>query len=285
VTTAIISPVQASAGIGFAVPAAIVEKVVPALIENGSYTYPWLGISGTSLVPELAEAMGLDAEQHGALIVEVVPGGPADEAGLRGSSRAVEINGLEARIGGDVIVAINGQPVQEFDDLVAQLVRSTEVGQETELTILRDGRERDVMVTLGARPGDDATVQPQEERDVTGQAWLGITGATMTSEIATAMDLAGDQRGVLVAEVVSGSPADEAGLRGSYKPATIDGERLLVGGDVIVAWGPEPVEDMPGLQQFIADARAGDGVTLTVLRDGVTVEIKVTLAARPAGEQ
>jgi S1-C subfamily serine protease len=285
VTTAIISPVQASAGIGFAVPAAIVEKVVPALIENGSYHYPWLGISGTSLGPELAQAMGLDADQRGALVAEIVPGGPAEEAGLRGSSRQVEIDGMEARVGGDVIVALDGQRVQGFDDLVAHLVRSTEVGQQIELTILRDGRERNVTVTLGTRPGDEDASQPREERNVTGEAWLGISGTTMTSEIAAAMGLESDQRGVLVAEVVAGSPADEAGLRGSYKAVTIDSERLLVGGDVITAWDAEPVQDLDGLQQLVGDAQSSDSVTLTVLRDGAAVEIEVTLAARTADEQ
>ena len=170
VTTAIISPVQASAGIGFAVPAAIVEKVVPALIESGSYSYPWVGISGTSLHPELAQAIGLEAEQRGALVQEVVSGGPAEGAGLRGSSRVVRIDGMEARVGGGVIVAFDGQPVKEFEDLVAYLVRSTEVGQEIELTILRDGRERAVTVTLGARPGEDTAAQLQEARDVSASS-------------------------------------------------------------------------------------------------------------------
>jgi S1-C subfamily serine protease len=285
VTTAIVSPVQASAGIGFAVPAAIVEKVVPALIETGSYTYPWLGISGTSLAPGLAEAMGLDAHQRGALIQQVVPGGPAEDAGLRGSSRAVEIEGMEARVGGDVIVALDGRPVKEFEDLVAYLVRSTQVGQEVELTVLRDGRELDVIVTLGARPGDDIAAQPQEAGDPAGQAWLGIRGTTITSEIAGAMELDGDQLGVLVTEVVADSPADLAGLRGSYKPVEIEGERMLLGGDVIVAWGTEPVEDLNGLQELVGASRPGDSVTVTVLRDGATVEIEVTLAARPDSDQ
>ena len=152
VTSAIISPVRASAGIGFAVPAAIVQKVVPVLIEQGRYAHPWLGISGTPMDPDLAQAMGLKADQRGALVIEVVPGGPADKAGLRGSDRKITVDGAERRVGGDVIVAFDGQPVETFDDLVTYLVRSTAVGQKVTLTVLRDGEQIQVKVTLEARP-------------------------------------------------------------------------------------------------------------------------------------
>jgi serine protease Do len=110
VTSAIASPAGASAGIGFAIPSAVVQKVVPALIQTGHYEHPWLGVSGTSLTPELATAMGLTPEQRGALVVHVVPGGPADRAGLRGSDRQVTIEDEQVRPGGDVIVALDGAP-------------------------------------------------------------------------------------------------------------------------------------------------------------------------------
>ena len=93
VTAAIESAVQSSAGIGFVIPSQIVEKVVPALIETGHYDQPWMGISGTSMVPALATAMGLDADQRGALVIDVTADSPADKAGLRGSDRQVEIEG------------------------------------------------------------------------------------------------------------------------------------------------------------------------------------------------
>ncbi|MDR7421243.1 MAG: trypsin-like peptidase domain-containing protein [Armatimonadota bacterium] len=152
VTAAIESPAGVSAGIGFAIPSAIVQRVVPSLIETGGYRHPWLGVSGVSLSPDLARAAGFTPEQRGALVVDVVPAGPADRAHLRGSAREVSVEGVPARVGGDVIVAIDDHPVKTFDDVVAYLARSTAVGQKVTLTVLRDGRTERVVVTLGARP-------------------------------------------------------------------------------------------------------------------------------------
>jgi serine protease Do len=279
VTTAIISPVQASAGIGFAVPSAIVKKVVPALIESGYYQHPWLGISGTSLNPELAEAMDLKPAQRGALVVDVVPGSPADKAGLRGSDRRITIDGEEARVGGDVITAIDEELVKEFGDLVTYLARETEVGQAVTLTLLRQGKEMKASVTLAARPGAEKSSVPTKEK--ASNAWLGIMGLTLTPEIADAMDLPSDQKGVLVEQVYSGSPADKAGLRGSYKPVTIEGRRMLVGGDVIISLDDQAVDSIENLAQQVGERLPGREVTLAVLRDGERIQIKLTLGERP----
>jgi len=279
VTSAIVSPVRASAGIGFAIPSAIVQRVVPALIETGHYAYPWLGISGVSLNPDLAQAMNLEVNQRGALVVEVVAGGPADEAGLRGSDRTITVDGIERRVGGNVIMALDGRPVEAFDDLVACLVNSTEVGQKVTLKILRDGREQQVEITLGERPETEEEAGPAP-KEATEGAWLGISGMTLVPEVAQAMGLPETQSGVLVGEVVGGSPADKAGLRGSYKPVTIGGQWLLVGGDVIVAWDDQFVTQMEELKAFVGKARVGQEVMLTVLRDEERIQIPVTLEAR-----
>jgi len=281
VTSAIISPVRASAGIGFAVPSAIVQKVVPALIEQGRYAHSWLGISGTPMDPDLAQAMGLQADQRGALVVEVVPGGPAGKAGLQGSDRTITVDGQERQVGGDVIVAIDGQPVETFDDLVSYLVRSTTAGQKVTLTVLRDGREQQIEATLSERPGQEQEAAPAMGETASAGAWLGITGVTLSPEMAQAMNLPEDQQGVLVEEIMGGSPADKAGLRGSYKPVTIQGQQVLVGGDVIVAWEGQPVTQMEELQALVGEARVGQRVTLKVLRDGEQTQLQVTLEARP----
>ena len=152
VTSAIASPVRASAGVGFAIPSDIVRRVVPALIETGRYEHTWLGITGASLTSDLARAMNLDADQQGALIVAIVPGGPADQAELRGSSQDLTINGQPFRVGGDVITAIDGQAIDNFEDLVAFLARNTEVGQQVTLSILREGKAETATVELAARP-------------------------------------------------------------------------------------------------------------------------------------
>jgi len=281
VTTAIVSPVRASAGIGFAIPSAIVQKVIPALIEDGRYGVPWLGISGTSLDANLAQEMGLKADQRGALVVDVVPGGPADEAGVRGSDRKITVDGEDQRVGGDVIVAIDGQFVETFEDVVAYLFRSTEVEQKVTLTALRDGRERQIEVTLRERPDQEAEPNPAPGEATSQGAWLGISGVTLSPEIAQAMNLPEDQQGVLIEEVTGSSPADKAGLHGSYKPVTVHGQRLLVGGDVIVAWDSKAVTQMQELQALVSESRPGQEVTLTLLRDDTQMDVQVTLAARP----
>ncbi len=152
VTAAIESSSGVSAGIGFAIPSVIVQKVVPALIKNGRYDHPYLGVSGTSLTPTLAQAMSLKADRRGALVLEVVPNGPASKAGLRGGSRQTTVDGAAATVGGDVIVAMDGQTIKKFDDVIAYLARSTQVNQTVTLTILRDGKEQTLKLTLGARP-------------------------------------------------------------------------------------------------------------------------------------
>ncbi|MCG3206442.1 MAG: Periplasmic pH-dependent serine endoprotease DegQ [Anaerolineae bacterium] len=282
VTAAIESPVRASAGIGFAIPAAIVNKVVPALIKDGHFDHSWLGVSGVSLYPELADSMKLKSDQHGALVVEVVPGGPADTAGLHGSDRQVEIDGIQARTGGDVITAIDGKPVKTFDDLVTYLAQATTVNQKVSLTVLRQGKEETISVTLAARPKTETPTMPTQPALSNGPH-LGIEGVTLTPAIATAMGLKSDQQGVLVERIQTGSAADEAKLNGSFKSAAIDGQMLPVGGDVITKVDGQAVTSVAELQSIISQAKAGQKLTLTVLRDGKSVEVPVTLTDTSGG--
>ncbi len=139
-------------GVGYVVPANIVKEVVPELIENGKIAHPWLGIAGGTLLSAYAEAMNLNPDQRGVLVAEVLEDSPADKAGLVGSNQEVTIDGFPAQIGGDVIIQIDDQPILEFDDLLAYIVRQTKPGQEVTLTILRDGEEMQVQVTMEARP-------------------------------------------------------------------------------------------------------------------------------------
>jgi S1-C subfamily serine protease len=152
VTTAIESTSGANAGIGFVVPAKAVLKVVPVLIEKGAYKHPYLGISGGTLTAALAKAMNLPANTRGALVNEVVADGPADKAGLRGSDNQAQINGIDAPIGGDVIIAVNGTEIKGMDDLIAYLVGKTSVGESITITILRNGEPIEVIATLAERP-------------------------------------------------------------------------------------------------------------------------------------
>ena len=153
VNTQIISRAGVNSGIGFAVPIEIAKQVVPALISDGEYQYSWLGISGTSLFPDVAEAMDLPRRTRGALVIEVVRDGPAEDAGLEGSEATLELEGLELPMGGDIIVAIDGEPVDTIDDVIAYLVANTKPNQEVVMDIIREGNPVQLTVELGKRPG------------------------------------------------------------------------------------------------------------------------------------
>jgi len=142
---------RVNSGIGFAIPVSILSRVIPDLIQTGEHSWGWLGVVGGSLTPTIIEAMDLSVEK-GAYISKLVDGGPADSAGLRGSSRQTILNGRQVEIGGDVITAIDDQPVSSFEDMLIYIALKTNPGQEVTLTILRDGKTMDVIVTLGERP-------------------------------------------------------------------------------------------------------------------------------------
>jgi S1-C subfamily serine protease len=153
VNTAIRSEGRYNSGVGFAVPINIVKRVVPGLINEGYYRYPYLGIKaeGQVTVAELALELDLPV-MRGVLVAEAVPGGPASEAGLRGGNDQITFSGQPVTTGGDIILAINDYELRDFDDLIAYLVRETSVGQEVILNVLRDGQILQIPVKLGERP-------------------------------------------------------------------------------------------------------------------------------------
>ncbi|MCS6940075.1 MAG: trypsin-like peptidase domain-containing protein [Roseiflexus sp.] len=151
VNTAISSGSGAFEGVGYAVPSNAVSRVVPALIRDGRYDHPWMGIGMRDVDPLLAESLDLPARQ-GVLITEVVPDSPAERAGLRGGTRRVMIGGRETPVGGDIIIAINGQPVRDSDELVSYLELETSVGDTVVMTVQRGDRQEQITMTLGARP-------------------------------------------------------------------------------------------------------------------------------------
>ncbi|MCB0211254.1 MAG: trypsin-like peptidase domain-containing protein [Anaerolineae bacterium] len=283
VTAAIESPARVSAGVGFAIPSAVVDKVVPALIESGHFEHSWLGLSGITLFPELADAMNLDTAQHGALVIQVTPDSPAAKAGLHGSDRQITIEDQQVLAGGDVITAIDGQPVTHFDDLVSYLAGSTTVGQKVELTILRQGKEETVSATLAGRP-QPTEAPAQVTTPVKQGPSLGVEGIDMTPEIAKAMDLPTNQQGVLIEQIVLNSPADNADLNGSYMAVPINGHSTQIGGDVIVAVDDQPITGLADLRTYLGSRKPGQEITLTVMRDGKKVDVPVQLedlAAKP----
>jgi S1-C subfamily serine protease len=139
-----------NSGVGFSISINLVKRIVPYLIRDGRYEYPYLGISSD---PDLTladiETLGLST-YTGAYVSSVTPGGPADQAGIRGGSQPTSDQQLLA--GGDIITAIDGMPVATFDDLLGYLTTNRSPGDTVVLTILREGQTMDVTVTLGARP-------------------------------------------------------------------------------------------------------------------------------------
>lgn len=150
VNTAIETNTGTFSGVGFAIPSNTVKNVVPSLIEDEKYQHPWLGVSGIDVSPEIADRMNLK-NTTGFLVVDVVENSPADEAGLRAGNRTEEINGNPVRLGGDVIVGINDEQMRGINDILLYLSRETEVDQEVNVTVIRDGEKIDIPVTLGAR--------------------------------------------------------------------------------------------------------------------------------------
>ena len=140
----------ANDGVGFAVPISAVKRSITQLAAKGKAEYAYLGVASQALYPQLAAKLGLPT-RYGGLLADVVPGGPAARAGLRGGNAKLRFQAAEYRTGGDVIIAIDGHPVIGPDDL-ARYTAAYAPGQKVTLTILRGGQKRNVEVTLGKRP-------------------------------------------------------------------------------------------------------------------------------------
>ena len=153
VNSAIASESGTNSGVGFAVPVDIVKRVVPELISQGHYQHPWLGVTGRSISPEMVEAVDLPVD-IGVLIFAVEPGSPAEKAGLRGGDQQIVVSGLPMSAGGDIVIAIDQVEVKRFDDVVNYLASHTSVGDTVTLTVIRDGSQVELSVTLEERPGD-----------------------------------------------------------------------------------------------------------------------------------
>jgi S1-C subfamily serine protease len=152
INTAIYSPSGGSVGVGFAVPVDTVRRVVDSILTKGYYPHPSLGVSGLTIVPELAQALELSVER-GMLITAVESGGAGERAGLRGGQRRVRIGGYIVPIGGDILTGIDGVKIRETGDLMQYLETKTEVGQVVSVTFMRDGKEQTVQATLGETRG------------------------------------------------------------------------------------------------------------------------------------
>jgi len=251
---------------------------------------PYIGIAGMNLIPELAEIQNHNIDQFGVMVLFVEPGTPAEEAGLVGCGdnvSNVSFDGVLVPIGGDVIFAADGYRLNDFKDLVNFLKYYTVVGQTIKLKVLRDGDIIDIDITTDARPDvasgetqwyDEAKEEAQESVDC---RWMGVVGLDINKEIAEAMNLSADTKGVLIESVSSNSPAETAGLRGGSKSIEIHGENVVLGGDIIIAINDTKIYKGEQISELIRGNEPGTILLLDIIRDGRIKNIEVTLGICP----
>lgn len=206
VNFAIESTVRANSGVGFTIPASIVERVVPALIQNGKFDYPYLGLSGRTIDANVAHALDLPNTLTGVYVAEVVEGGPSEAAGLHGSRQSISNSGAELGAGGDIVTAIDDLPVRRFEELVGYLVTKTAPGQTVTLTVLRNNEAITVDVVLGSRPSRaplqreaSGPVNPREALEIAVEATSDLLTGNITDRVVTQEER--DGRDVWVVEL------------------------------------------------------------------------------------
>jgi S1-C subfamily serine protease len=149
ITTAIVSDSQ---GLGFAIPSSAILREIESLVTEGAYNnHPWLGASGTDMTYQIAKAMNVNVT-YGWLIAQVSSGGPADDAGLRGGNQQATVGGQSVILGGDMIIALSGTRIKGTDDLSTFMEEHTLPGQTINVTIVRNGQDMTVQLTVGTRP-------------------------------------------------------------------------------------------------------------------------------------
>jgi putative serine protease PepD len=150
INSAIISPSGGSVGIGFAIPVNTAKRIIPELLAKGFVSYPYIGATIQSLIPDVAKYLKLKVDR-GALIAEVVKGGPADKAGLKGGNQKVQVGNMILVVGGDIVVKADQHEVKTNDDLI-RYIREKKPGDSIALRVYRRGDYVDIKVTLGERP-------------------------------------------------------------------------------------------------------------------------------------
>lgn len=225
VNTAIYSPSGGSVGIGFAIPANVVQDVVNELRQDGSVTRGWLGVGIQNITPDIAESLGLDSTD-GALVTSVTDRSPADKAGVRE---------------GDTILTVNGATVRDSKDL-ARRIASLDPRDIADLGITRDGDTANIEVTLGSLPSQNALAGgrpsgPDSDPDAKTELVLDDLGIAL----ALASDIAGiEGEGVVIVDVEAGSDAKRKGLKA---------------GDMVIEVGGVSVEDLGDVEEGIRSAR------------------------------
>jgi serine protease Do len=238
INTAIIPHGQ---GIGFAIPIATAKPLIPQLVAKGEVTRGYLGVGIQPLNPELAKALKLE-ESKGALVSDVTPGSPAAKAGIQP---------------GDVVVSFNKKAVDDARALSA-LVAEAPVGQETAVTIFRNGQKQVLPIVVGKFPSEKGR---EESSILPSQGKWGLQLQDLTPQMAGRLGMKAGE-GVMVAGIQNGSPAERAGLHR---------------GDVILEMNRQPVRSVEEARQLTAETGEKDPLLLLVKREGANIFIALTM--------
>lgn len=230
INTAIFSQTGGNLGIGFALPINLAKEILPELIKTGKVTRGWLGVSIQRVTPDIAEALGIEKE-HGALVADVVEGGPAARAGIKS---------------GDLIVEYDGKTIDEANQLPI-LVAETPVGKSVTVTVMRDHKRIPLTAKIEELKEENQAVASAEK-----SGKVGLSVENVTPEVAKSLGLK-RARGVVVTAVQPGSPASDAGLRR---------------GDVILELNRQPIGNVSELHTLLDQAKQGANLLFLISRGG-----------------
>ena len=254
VNTAIFSPSGGSVGIGFAIPSRVAQTVVADLRDDGRVDRGYLGVRLQPVDEDLADALGMPEEAtDGALVAEVTDGSPADTAGLRP---------------GDVVTGLAGETIEDARDLTFA-VAALESGKEVPVTVLRQGEERQLSVTIGQQPAEFFAAAPPapEAPPEEDQARLGLSVTPLDGDLRARADLPDSVSGLVVVDIGTGTPAARAGLRQGDVLTSADGAELSA------------VDELRAAAQAATEAERP--LLLRVFRNGSHSFVAVRLEADP----
>ena len=241
INTAISSPSGGNVGIGFAIPINMAVTVMNALKAHGKVTRGFLGLIPQDINDNLAKALNLKSDE-GSLVGDVNPGGPADKAGIKT---------------GDVILEFNGEKIKNSVELRNDVAQASP-GSKARITLLRNGKEMEVTVILGERPsGRGGREEQQTTPEENSNEKIGVSVQNLTPDIAQQLGYK-DEEGVVITQVVPGSPADDAGLQT---------------GDLIKSVNREVVKNVHDFNNDIKNLKSGDSVALLIRRGDNTVYV------------
>ena len=217
-------------GIGFAIPVNLSKGIIKQLQDNGDVTRGWLGVTIQDLKGEIAQYYGIKGNKKGALVLDVVSGDPADEAGIKAK---------------DVIIAINKKAITSSRDLT-NIIANIGVGEIAKIKVLRDGKEQTFRVKIGERPDSIASSGPNRKND--GE--LGINVAKITPQIARRFNIRKDT-GVIVSDVKPESKADKAGI---------------INGDIIIEINRKEINSLRAFKCAVNNVKKGQMVSFLIQR-------------------